>query len=312
MSRKVLIALQSFAEYSTLPLTLLQNAGVDLIVNKLRHRLNQTEIIELGRACEGIIAGVEPYDENVLHNLDQLKCISRCGVGVDNIALDIAKRKNIAVLNTPEVVVQPVAEMTVALVFDLLKLLTFHTGLLRSGKWQKKAGHLLNDRKVGVVGLGRIGRRVAEIFKALNAQVYGFDLYPDQAWAKKTGIKILPLPELLKTVDVLCLHVSLSKDNPFKLGQAEIASLPKGAIVINTSRGQVLDEGALCQALTAGHLGGVGMDVFSKEPYTGPLLNFDNVVLTPHISTLTEESRVEMEVQAVKNLLKYFNLPVTA
>ena len=309
MRRNIFITLQSFAEYSDVPLLLLKNAGVSIRLNTRKHRLNQSEIIELGEDSDGIIAGVEPYDKMVFNKLLRLKCISRCGVGIDGIDLKEAERRGIAILNTPDVVVQPVAEMTIAMIFNLLRLLTYHTNLLKSGEWRKRAGHLLKGRKVGVVGLGRIGKRVAEILGSLNAYVYGCDLKVDSEWLAGNNIKILSISELLCEVDVLCLHVSASTDNTFFLGKKEMAQLKKGAIIINTSRGQILDEGALYESLVSGHLGGAALDVFGEEPYSGQLVELDNVVLTPHISTLTKESRIEMETQAVENILEYFDVP---
>lgn len=311
MKRKILVALQTFSEYSDIPLKRLQDAGVDIVLNQLEHRLDQTEIVRLGQDCDGVIAGVEPYDESVLENLQNLKCISRCGVGIDNIDLEMAKEKDITVLNTPDVVIQPVAEMTVAMIFDLLRLLTVHTCLLKSGRWEKHAGYLLSGKKVGIIGLGRIGRRVAEMLKALNTEVTGSDIYPDHAWADSHAVTITSIQDVLKVSDILCLHVSISKENPFKLGKDEISLMKPGSIVINTSRGEVIDEMALYEALRSGYLRGAGLDVFSSEPYQGPLCKLDNVVLTPHISTLTEESRTEMEKQAVENLLNQFNLSET-
>lgn len=308
MKIKVLVALQTFSEYSETPLKLLKNAELNVVMNDLGRRLNQDEIIKLGKHCDGVIAGVEPYDAHVLNNLASLKCISRSGVGIDNIDMETAKKRGITVLNTPDVVVQPVAEMTIAMIFDLLRFLTLHTNLLKSGQWKRRAGHLLRGRRVGIIGLGRIGRNVSETLKALGADVEGYDIYPDRAWADRHAVKITSLPHILKTSDILCIHVSVLKETPLVLGEAEISQMKKGSIVINTSRGQVIDEAALYKALKSGHLAGAGLDVFSSEPYNGPLCELDNVVLTPHISTLTEESRTEMEIQAVENLLKFFNL----
>ncbi|MFH1581659.1 MAG: phosphoglycerate dehydrogenase [Pseudomonadota bacterium] len=308
MSKKILIALQSYGEYSDKPFQILRDAGVELVVNDLKHRLVREDIVQLGKDCQGIVAGVEPYDKEVLDKLSKLECLSRCGVGTDNIDHQVAKERQIAILNTPNVVIQPVAEMAVAMAFDLLRLLTVNTINLRSGVWKKKAGRLLAACKVGIVGLGRIGKRTAELFRALGAEVYGFDLYPDQAWAKKNSIKMLPLDKLLSSVDVLSLHVSVSKDNLFVLQKDELSSMKKGAVLINTSRGQVIDEAALYDVLRSGHLSGAGLDVYPKEPYQGPLRELDNVIMTPHVSTLTRESRAQMETEAVENILRHFNL----
>jgi D-3-phosphoglycerate dehydrogenase len=308
--KKILVALQTFGEHDDLPLRLLNKSGTEIKLNKLGHRLSAAEVIELGCDCEGILAGVEPYDREVLNGLTKLECLSRCGVGLDNIDLAAAKARGVAVLNTPEVVVQPVAEMTLAMIFDLLRSLTFHTGKLRSGKWEKRSGHLLRGRKAGIIGLGRIGKKVALLLNVLGAEVYGFDISPDKEWALKNSVKLSSLPELLKKVEILTIHAASSKDNPLFLGREELEQMREGAILVNTSRGKMVDEGALYDILKSGRLGGAGLDVFSEEPYKGPLLGLDNVILTPHISTLTVESRAEMEKQAVENLINYFKLPV--
>jgi len=310
MTKKILVTLQTFSEYDETPLKILKNSGVEFVLNNLKHRLNKDEIVQLSSDCNGIIAGIELYDKEVLNKLTKLECISRCGVGIDNIDLDETKRRDIAIFNTPNVVIQPVAEMTLAMTFDLLRLLTYHTNILKSGTWSKKAGHLLCGSKVGIIGLGRIGKRVAEMFRELNAEVYGFDLFPDKLWAEKIKVKILPISDIIKNVDILSLHVSINEKNPFFIGKKELFQMKKGALLINTSRGKIIDENALYEALKSGHLAGAGLDVFANEPNVGVLKNLDNVVLTPHISTLTEESRTQMEIESVENILKYFRCPI--
>jgi len=303
---KVLVALSTFTEYGDAPLTLLKESGLDYYLNPLGRRLVREEIVEMGKDCAGIIAGVEPYDDYVLDHLPKLRCISRCGVGIDNISLATAKEKGIVIKNTPDVVVLPVVELTMAMIFDLLRRLSYHTRLLRSKQWQKKAGNLLSGKKAGVLGLGRIGRKVAETLVKLGAEVYGADLSPDQKWADENGVKIVSNEALLRESDIISLHVSLLENDKFILGKKEIESMKEGAFLINTSRGEVIDEEALYRALKSNHLGGAALDVFQKEPYEGPLCELENVVLTPHIATLTAESRVQMEVEAVRNLIDFF------
>jgi len=310
MKIKILVALQSFGQHSDIPLKLLKNSGAEVIFNDLKHRLTREEIIKLGNACDGIIAGVEPYDKPVLDKLEKIKCLSRCGVGIDNIDCKIAEERKIKILNTPNVVVQPVAEMVIAMAFDLLRLLTLNTNNMRSGKWEKKAGHLLQGRKVGIVGLGRIGKRVAELFKALGAIVYGFDIYPDQNWLTTASIELLPIEELFKIVDIVSFHVSISNDNPFIMNKKYLDLMKPGSLLINTSRGSVIDEADLFSALKSNHLAGAGLDVFSKEPYDGELTTLQHVVITPHVSTLTQESRAQMEIEATENIINFFKLPM--
>ena len=259
------------------------------------------------RGYNGVIAGLEPYDAQVLEGLSDLKCISRCGVGVDNIDIEKAKERNIAVLNTPEVVVQPVAELTMALMLDLLRRVTAQSLAMRHKKWERLTGNLLFGKKVGVIGLGRIGRRVAELLRSWKIDVFGTDLYPDVQWAKVQGVKLLPLDKVLEDADIISLHLSMTDEHPFCLGDQEIARMKKGAFLINVARGALINEAALVNALSSNHLAGAGLDVFQQEPYTGLLCQMDNVVLTPHIATLTQESRSAMEIEAAQNIINFFN-----
>ncbi|MBU1112943.1 MAG: phosphoglycerate dehydrogenase [Candidatus Omnitrophica bacterium] len=306
MSKKIFISASTFAEHGKESLNLLEQNGFEYFINPLGRRLVQEEIIKMGKDSEGAIAGLEPYDDYVIDHLPQLRCISRCGVGLDNIALSKAKQKGIAVFNTPSVVIQPVAELTIAMFFDLLRNLSFHTALLKSGKWQKVSGNLLSGAKVGILGLGRIGRRVVELLNRLEADLYGADMVIDDAWAKSNNLKVLPVRELLSVVDIISIHLSDNAADSFKLDREKISLMKRGAAVINTSRGKFIDENALYDALSSKYLSAAALDVFSKEPYRGKLFELDNVILTPHVGTLTRESRLAMEVEATKNLINFF------
>ncbi len=306
MNAKIFISLSTFAQYGDKPLKLLKESGLSYFINPLHRRLTGEEILGLGADCKGAIAGLEPYNDYVLNNMPNLRCISRCGVGLDNISLEKAKEKGIAIFNTPDVVIQPVAELAVAMMFDLVKRLSWQSSLLKSGRWEKKAGNLLAGRKIGILGLGRIGKRTAEIARKLDAEVYGADIVADENWANQTDIKIVSCNELLRLSDILSIHLSFREDNPFQLGAKELAMMKKGAMLINVSRGKFIDEEALYNALKDGHLEGAALDVFLKEPYMGKLCELENVVLTPHIATLTKESRLQMETEAVKNIINFF------
>ena len=302
---KIFVALSTFAEYGDDPVTALNQSGFPYVINPLGRRLLRDEIIQMGYDCAGIIAGVEPYDDYVLDRMPNLKCISRCGVGIDNISLEKAAAKRIKILNTPDVVIQPVAELTIAMIFDLLRKLSLHTFSIKAGRWDKMPGHLLAGKNVGILGLGRIGKRVAELMIRLDASVCGTDISPDMNWAGNHGVRIVSFDELLTSSDILSIHVSIMKDNPQRLGEKEIAMMKKGAMIINTARGQIIDETSLYNALRDQHLGGAALDVFPDEPYHGKLRELDNVVLTPHVATLTKESRVQMELEAAVNLIHF-------
>lgn len=310
MSQEIFVALSTFAEYGDAPLKLLKDSGIPFSCNQSGRRLNREEIVSLGKEATGIIAGVEPYDAFVLNQLPKLQCISRCGVGIDNIDLELAKNKGIVIRNTPDVVIQPVVEHTIALIFDLLRKVTYHSILLKSKKWEKSAGNLLAGKKAGILGLGRIGRRVAEVLGKLECDVYGTDINPDMNWAATTGVKIVSLEELLSVSDILSLHLSSAKGQPLKFGESEISIMKRGAFLINVARGQFIDETALYNALRNGQLEGAALDVFPEEPYNGKLCDLDNIVMTPHIATLTIESRLQMEIEAVQNMID--SLPMSS
>jgi D-3-phosphoglycerate dehydrogenase len=305
MTRKIFVALSTFGEYGCAPVDLLKDSGFPYSINPLGKRLQREEIIEMGGDAEGIIAGVEPYDSHVLDRLPKLRVISRCGVGIDNIDLGRAESLGISVLNTPDVVVQPVAELTVAMILDLTRRLSYHTGLMRRKIWQKKAGNLIAAKKIGIVGLGRIGKRVADFMRRLDADVCGTDPVPDSEWGRRSGVKLVSFEELLRSADVVTIHVSDSKEHPFRMGASEFALMKEGALIVNVSRGSYLDEDALCRTLQSGRLGGAALDVFPREPYAGRLCDLENVIMTPHIATLTEESRFEMELEATRNLIAF-------
>ncbi len=304
MKKKIFVALSSFAQHGQAPVELLKKSGFEFVLNTSGKRLGVKEIVAMAVDADGIIAGVEPYDTSVLEQLPRLRCLSRCGVGTDNIDLKKAEEKGVVVLNTSDVVVQPVAELTLAMAMDLLRKITFHTELLRQNKWQKLTGNLLKGKTVGIIGLGRIGKKVAELFLKLDAHVCATDLNPDQRWAKENNVRLLSLEELLRSSDIVTLHL-FTTDDSFCLGIKELGLIKKGAVLINTARGKFIDETALVKALKNGHLAGAAVDVYPQEPYAGELCRLPNVLLTPHVATLTEESRLEMEIQATNNLIDF-------
>ena len=253
-----------------------------------------------------MIAGLEIYDAGVLEHLKKLRCISRCGVGVDNIDLTTAQKKGIKVFTTPNVVIQPVVELTLALILNLLRKVSQQNNSMHQRQWQRLTGSQLAGKTVGVIGLGRIGRRVSETLSQLGCRVIGYDIAPDEAWAQRFQIPLMSLNQILPLADIMTLHLSASPENPFVLTRQHFQSMKKGALLINVARGTFLDEKALAEALREGTLSGAGLDVFEQEPYTGALCDLDNVILTPHVATLTQESRLAMELEAVENIVNFF------
>ncbi|MFO7997097.1 MAG: phosphoglycerate dehydrogenase [Dehalococcoidia bacterium] len=307
---RILITTSAFGKDDVSPLDLLRKAGCRATTNPYGRKLTEDELLGLLSEVEpvGLIAGVEPITARVLQQAKGLKAISRCGAGLENVDLDAAGRLGITVTNTPDAPTQAVAELTIALILDLLRRVSFLDRELRKGNWMKETGTLLRDKTVGIVGLGRIGRRVAEMLLGLGAKIAGTDIQPDYGWLQKNHVPLLDLNELLKQSEILCLHVSYTAGCRHLIGRKEMEAMPEGACLVNVSRGEVIDHDVLYSMLTSGHLAGAALDVFDREPYTGPLTKLDNVVLTPHVGSYAREARLEMETQAVENLLRALNL----
>ena len=307
MREKILICTSRFAESDPEPLRLLENQNYDIVLNPYQRTLTEEEVICLGNACSGLISGSEPLTGRVLESLPALRCISRVGVGLDNIDLSAAEKQGIRVCNTPDAPTRAVAELTVGLMFDLLRGISLHDREVRNGIWNKKLGYQIHDRKVGIIGLGRIGRTVAELLTGLGACVMGYDLYPNRAWAERYGVELTDFPDILRKSDIVTIHIPFSKKNATLVGEAEIRTMKKGAFLLNLSRGGIVDEPALCQALKDHHLAGAAVDTFTTEPYHGPLAELDTLILTPHMGSATRESRIAMELEAAKNLIGVLN-----
>ena len=307
MSRKIIITPSSFGKCGNHPLELLKKEKYDIILNPFGRKMTADEVVELGKDCIGIIAGVEPLNATVLTSLSSLRCISRVGVGIDNIDLQCAKERGIVVKNTPDGPTRAEAELTIGLIFDVLRKISYRDRLIRKGNWNKEMGYLLQGKKVGIIGLGRIGKKVAELLLALDVEVSGTDVNPDLNWCKMKKIPLLSLNELLSKSDIICIHASCLSENMPLIGKKELDMIKRGSFLINLSRGGIVDEDALYDALKNNSLSSAALDVFNQEPYSGPLTKLDNIVLTSHIGSYAKESRLNMEVQAVKNLLDVIN-----
>ncbi|WKZ33186.1 MAG: phosphoglycerate dehydrogenase [Thermodesulfobacteriota bacterium] len=302
---KVLISTSTFGEYDRSPLDVLKGSGFEPVMNPYGRTLKRHELKALAKDAAGLIAGTERLDGPVLGAMRGLRIISRCGAGLDNIDLDAAKRLGVAVYNTPSGPTLAVAELAVALLLNLARRITEMDRDVRKGVWRKSAGSLLKGKKVGIIGFGRIGRKVAALLSPFGAEIRYFDPCRDES---DSGCSPSDIDELLAWADAITIHASLASQCMRILGLRELSLMKEGAILVNTSRGGVVDEAALYEALSSGRLSGAALDVFEEEPYSGPLTALPNVILTPHIGSYAREARSEMEMEAVSNLLKGFGV----
>lgn len=303
----ILVALSTFAESDSSPLDLLKASGRPYTIHRTGKRITTPELLEAGRAAGVIVASVEPYDAPTIAALPELRCISRCGVGTDNVDLAAARARGIAVFNTPDVPTAAVAELALSMFLSLARALPQQSALMHERSWKRLESHLLGALTVGVIGLGRIGRNVAELTRAFGAKVIGSDPHADAAWGARTGVELVPLEQLIATADIVSLHAARTGGQAQLLDAAAIATMKPGAMLVNLARGGMVDEAALYEALKAGRLSGAGLDVFAEEPYAGPLCDLPNVLLTPHSATLPVETRAAMEYQAVENALHFLD-----
>ena len=303
---RIAIPASTFANIDKTPLDFLRSQGFEVVLNTTAKRLDEQQLIHFLKGIDGAVAGLEPYTATVLNQLPVLKCISRCGVGLDTIDMAFAKQRGIAVFNTPEVVIEPVAEMTLAMILDLSRRISYQSVLMHQGQWQRLNGASLSGQTIGIIGLGRIGKRVCTLLKAIGAhQVIGYDINPDVNWAKEHEVDLVDVVYLLQHSDIISLHVNVEHQQTFKLDAKQLALMKQGASLVNTARGALVDEESLYNALVSGHLAGAALDVFEKEPYQGKLSELPQVILTPHVATLTAQSRLAMEMSAAEQLVKF-------
>jgi len=297
---EILISTSSFDVENNPALADLRAAGYTLRGNPHGRRLNEAEIAALlTTETVGLIAGLEPLTADVLAGAPALRVISRCGIGLDNVDLDAAIRCGIRVVNTPDAPVASVAELTLALMLACLRQLPEADRQMRAGAWPRLEGGLLGARTVGLIGCGRIGRRVAALCSAFGAQVLVYDPAVMELPAMTERVD---LDTLLARADLVSLHAPALPGLTPLIGAAALARLPRGAIVINTARGSLIDLTALAQALDDGHIAAAGLDTFEPEPYHGQLCAYPQVVLSPHLGSAARETRRRMEQEAAANL----------
>ena len=301
----VYVAVQQFCEDDDRPRRLLTEAGYEIRQNALGRRLRGEEMVEHLQGVDAALAGSEPYDANLLASLPRLRCISRCGVGTDAIDLEAARHLGVAIYTTAEEVVEPVAQMTVAMILALARHLPRHLADARSGQWIKHTGALLSEWTIGLVGFGGIGREVERYLRMFRPRVLVADPYVDPK-TLPAHVELRPLTSLLADADLVSLHVARRREDGVLIGRRELAAVKPGSRLVNTARGYLVDEVALYDALQSGHLSGAALDVFETEPYTGPLARLPQVLCTPHVASLTRASRAAMELRCAQNVVNHF------
>jgi len=263
------------------------------------------KMLDLAQDIDAVIVVGDKINEEFLEKANQLKVISTYSVGYDNVDISAATKRGIPVTNLPETVTESTAELAFALMLALSRRLIEADHYVRKEndqKWHQFLiiSHELFEKKLGIIGLGRIGQAVARRARAFGMQVYYYDVVK-----KDTSARYLPFKDLISSVDYLSLHVPYHKNTHHLLSKKEFQIMKKSAFLINTSRGAVISEADLTQALREKEISGAGLDVYESEPQVTPeLTHFPNVVLTPHVGTGTIETRIKMALKASDNIIK--------
>lgn len=267
--------------------------------------LSEEELIQLLQGCDGYVAGLDQITGRVIRACKgTLKCISRWGVGYDRVDLAAAAECGVVVTNTPGANSHGVAELAFALMFACARNLCDLHGQVCQGGWPNRNGIELSGKKLGIIGLGAIGKHLCRLAQGIGMEVAAYDPWMDTEFALAHGVHVLSLEEILSTCDVVSLHVGLSDATRGMIDADAIARMKDGAILINAARGGLVDEVAVADALRSGKLFGAGFDAFEQEPpKDSPLLGAPNAILLPHTGAHTQQAIENMGLIAVKNLI---------
>jgi len=299
---QVLITTVPFAQLNTYPKDILEKNNISFTINPLGRKLTESELCHLARDCEVIIAGTEPITEKVFNSAKNLKLISRVGIGLDSVDLLAARKRNINVSYTPDAPAPAVAELTIGLMLSLIRHTHKSNLQLHNGIWNRFFGKRIVDCKIGLIGLGRIGQKVLNHLQSLGVKNI---LYNDILEIENNDAHYSTKEEIYKSSDIISLHLPLTSRTKDLITKKEIGFMNKDAFLINTSRGGIINEKDLSEALSREKISGAAIDVFDNEPYDGDLKNFESCILTSHMGSMSNDCRSQMEIEATNEAVRF-------
>ena len=302
---RALVTTVPFASIDATPLKLLEEASIEYVINPLNKRLTEAELVELVPGYDILIAGTEPITGRVMDASPELKLISRVGIGLDSVDLTAAKERQISVCYTPDAPAPAVVELTLGLLFSLVRNIHVSNVGMHEGKWARYFGKRLSELTIGIIGVGRIGGRVAKNLSLLGAQkILLNDELPTSFFENSEDMFWKTKQEIYREADVITLHLPLTAETHNMIGEKELQIMKEGAFLINTARGGIINEGDLYNAISNGKLGGAAIDVFTNEPYDGRLRDLPQCLLTCHMGSMSADCRTKMEVDAVREAVR--------
>lgn len=304
----VMIFIQFLQDPNGPHVELLRQAGLEVRFPPRPDITDEEENVRVLQGISATVAGGEPYSRRVMAALPDLRVISRWGVGVDRVDLEAVTRSNAVVTITPSANHEAVAEHAVALLLAVSRFLAQRNDEIHRGLWKRRCSLPLREKTLGIVGLGRIGRSVAVRAEAFRMRLLAHEAFPDREFARRHGIELVDLDTLLARSDYVSLHVPLTEETRGLINRRTLARMKPGALLVNTSRGGLVVEEDLVDALKSGHLGGAGLDVFVQEPIQRdhPLLELDNVLVSDHTAGIDTRSVEAMAVEAARNIVELY------
>jgi D-3-phosphoglycerate dehydrogenase / 2-oxoglutarate reductase len=277
----------------------------EVIYNPTGKPLSSAEVASLLPGIDGYIAGLDGIDAQALKAADRLKVIARYGVGVDSVDLEAARKKGIVVTNTPGANSVSVAELALGLMLALARQIPEAVDAVHQGKWPRYSGLSLESKTIGILGLGAIGRHLARRLAGFDCRLLAYDPFGNPVVAGELSVELTELDNVLERSDFVSLHLPLLPETRGMVNDAFLGKMKKGSFLINTSRGEVVDEGALLKALQSGHIKGAGLDAFTVEPPDpkNPLLTLPQVIATPHLGAQTDGATSNMGWIALRDCL---------
>ena len=283
----------------------LEEAVGHVIYNSEGRPLKSPELIEIIPNIDGYIAGLDEIDAGVIEAAETLQVIARYGIGVDAIDLDAARENEVVITNTPGANASSVAELTVGLILSLARQITIGNSLMQSGIWPRLHGVSLVDKVIGILGLGAVGKQLVLRLSSFECTIRAYDPMPDSKFARQHQVEFCDLHNVISQSDFLSLHLPLVPETREMVDATFLAKMKKGSFLINTARGELIDELALAKALEHGHLSGAALDVFTHEPpdKENRLLALPQVITTPHMASHTDIATDTMGHYALRDCL---------
>ena len=306
---KVLTTPRSYGKTDPEVFAMLRAAGLEVVRNETGGILDREGMKALLSDCDGVIVGVDPIDAEVIAAAPKLKAIAKYGVGVDNIDLDAAKARDIKVSRTVGANAEAVADYAMALLLAVARKTVLIDQHCRQGDWKKITTRDVTGGTIGILGLGAIGRNVAQRAQGFGMKVLGHDIVWDDAWASENHVERAGLERIFREADFISLHTSLDDSTRHLVDAPRLALMKPTAILINTARGELVDGPALLEALEQKRIYGAGLDVFEQEPpQDARWYALDNLVMGSHCSSSTSGAVAAMGHMAVSNLLRDLGL----